>query len=389
MVEYKKEVISHTLNASIEGDIMIFGLNREKAVSAILRLIECQDNEVLQEVYTQIGDASAVSTSTVLKVWNKIEPLDALDDAELDELLRLCLAASKLDDYKSYCVEVDTSPIKKGYIETVTGPKAKVAAMQFLELFAEHIESIYHKDLCQLSYDEAVDGLSRLPNLNAMTLRKALTVARGYCKYCVDKGEFKGKAINSFKDISISDVPIDVWVMKHIAKDPEDLVYRIQNTISINSGYIAPIALVLAWMKFSLDECIAIGVKDVNLFDKTICGRPIPDAMMPIVVSHINVTCDGDDGFLLRKTQGRKKGLPYSKINVTSALNVMNGFSYGNAAMSSALYDLYRKETETGEITEQDFVKCFGLRSDTTSFRSYLKDKQRLYSVYKRIYWTP
>lgn len=367
---------------------MIFGLNREKAIDTISQLIDRQDNEILQSIYRQIKNTSVLTTTTVLKIWNRIESLGSLDDTELDELLKLCLSECKLGDYANYCVEIDTSPIKKRYIDTIGGAKAKIAVMQFLELFTEIIESVYHKDLCQLSYDEAVEGLSRLPNLNAMTLRKALTVARGYCKYCIDNGEFKGKAINSFKDISIEDVPIDTWVLKHIAKDPMDLVFRIQNIIPINCGYIAPIALVLAWMKFSLDECIRIKIKDVNIFDKTICGISIPEAMVPIVVSYTNVSCDNESNFLLKKTQGRKKGAPYNKINVTSALNVMNGFSYGNAMMSSALFDLYKKENELGKVTEQDFVECFKLNPGTTSFRSYLKDKQRLYGVYKRIYWT-
>lgn len=368
---------------------MIFGLNREKAKDTISGLIEFQDNEILQKIYRQISGTGALSTSTVLKVWNKIEPLDSLDDVELDELLKLCLAASGIGDYESYCVEIDTSPIKRGYIETIDGPKAKVAAMQFLELFTEVIESVYHKDLCQLSYDEAVEGLSRLPNLNAMTLRKALTVARGYCKYCVDNGEFKGKAINSFKAISVEDVPIDTWVMRHIAKDPVDLIARIENVIPIDGGYVAPVALVLAWMKFSLDECVNVREKDVDLFHKTICDKLIPEELIPIVVSYANGTFDGnDDSSFFKKTQKRKKGAPYDKANIATALKVMNGFSFGNAVMSSTLYDLYKMETDSGKVTKQDIINGFNLNPNTTSFNSYLKDKQRLYSAYKKIYWT-
>lgn len=365
---------------------MIFGLNREKAEDAIYRLIELSDNETLQKIYHNISDSNTLTTLMVLKIWNGIEPLSSLDDIELEELLRLCLTESKLGSYEDYCVEIDTSPIKKAYIETISGSKAKISSMQFLELFTEIIESVYHKDLCQLSHDEAVEGLSKLPNLSAMTLRRALAVARGYCKYCVDNGEFKGKAINSFKGISVADVPIDAWVIKYIAKDPVDLVSRIERVIPIDSGYVAPAALVFAWMKFSLDECTRIKEKDVDLFRKTICGKQIPEEMVPIIASYVNATFDGDDeGFFFRMR--RKKGAPYSKTYIATALNVMNGFSYGNAVMSSTLYDLHIRENDSGRVTKQDIIEGFNLNPTTTSFNSYLKDKIRLYSAYKRIYW--
>lgn len=369
---------------------MILGLNREKAKSAIYRLIELQDNETLQSIYRKISNGTPISTSTVLKVWNKIESLDSLDDDELEGLLKLCLSVSESGSYEEYCAEVDTSPIKKAYLETISGPKAKVAAMQFLELFTEKIESVYHKDLCCLSYSEAVDGLSRLPNLNTMTLRKALTVARGYCKYCVDNGKFKGKAINSFKNISVEDVPIDTWVRKHIAKDPADLVSRIENVISVDEGYVAPVALVLAWMKFSLDQCVEIREKDIDLFHKTICGVPIPEELIQIVVSYANATFVSDeDSFFLKKTQKRKKKTPCNKSYIATVLSVMNGFSYRNAVMSSILYDLHKKETIFGRVNKQDIVNMFDLKPDSTSFNSYLNDKRRLYDVYRKIYWTP
>lgn len=366
---------------------MIYKLDRARAVAYILKIISEKDDNVLQNMYRHFKDAGAIPQEEILKLWHGFTSVDTLKDKEIEELLQFCLSTSASNEYQDFLIEVDTSPIKIKYIDSIKNKKTQYAVRQYLEVFTEKIESVYHKDLCQLSKKEALNGLSNLPNASVASLRQALTVARGYCNWCIENHEFDGQANNIFKRIKVGDIPLEPWIKDNVVKDANELMARIENTIPINQGFVAPVAAALAWMGFDIETSTQLKNADVNIFDRNINGKKIPQELLPVFVSYSNSSdTDLDDPYLKRKRKKDKK-IPFRNVDISNIMKVFGSLNYGNIMLSSSLFALYEIEKKKGAVSQEDYVAIFGLNTSATSFLSYLKDKKRLYEAYKSVYW--
>lgn len=367
---------------------MIRDLNRGAAIEAISSVVKEQDDAILQEMYRYLE--GEIDQTDILLIWHGLKPLENLSDRAIRGILKFLESKGKIGEYLDFFVEIDTSPIKKEFLSSIENEKTRSMVASNLELLTENIESVYQKDLCQLSLSEAIDGLKNLPALNVSALNTILSSARKYCKWCEENGKFNNSAQNPFKKIKTRDIPLEPWIEKNVVKSPLELYLKINGVVPFDCGYLAPVVVVLAWMGFKNEECIRLKMEEVDLFDKTIKGKIIPDEFIPIIAAYYHFVEDmeSENGVFLRHHLiNRVFGRPFKNVDISNAFCVYQDLTFYNVRVSSQLYALYLAERAGIKLDQHKIAEMFDLNVSATDFISVVKNKQALYNAYKKVYW--
>ena len=381
---------------------MIYELNTEKSRAAIQYVISKQDDILLQKLYQYCGNNKLLEQGEVLKLWYGFEDIGSLQPIVLSEVLKFCIdhAGYDLGRYEDYLVEGNIEKIRSEYLETIKNTKTKYATVQWLNALDEVITNTTGVDLPQVSIDEAIDGMTKLPDVSVSSLRQALSIARSYCEWCLKNNKYDIKT-NPFKKISIDDIPLETWVERNVIRDVYSLSSMIKRQYPLDEGYLAPIAMCFAWMGFTDKEILQIKNEDVDKINGTVLGKPIPQPLRDIIFIYSNVdVVYRKNGFGVVRYEAQDIGLYIKRLSVKenkgklqlsdlrNAMTQVSWTSLNRIRISSVLNRLYQHEQKSGHLFEEDYAHAFNLNREATSFLARLKEKRLIYEAYKNVYYS-
>lgn len=366
---------------------MAYILKREEAIPAIESVIQRQDNELLQNLYIDSRLANILGQAEIFKMWHGFIPVSSLPDVALRQLLMACRL-----DYREYCERVDYSYLIDEYANTIDNQNTRYLTQNSIKNFAAKAEKEFFTDLQLMTREEAELLVDRfLADSSPSTLQRAVTKVSAFCDWCIEGDRFPG-AVNNFKKMKITYEP---WVQRSMVRDAYDLEKSFRQAgLVYQDGRPAPMLLALAWMGFNRAEVLDIQNEEVNLFEKTVRGRPIPQPFIEIFLSYNGGSYElllghnafemiqEDLGYWVKRQVRTPNG---NRFDDAALANVVfdTQFSYENIWLSGMMYRMYEYERDSSEsITDDQIASIFQTSTPGTCARYRL-----IYATYKKCFW--
>lgn len=366
---------------------MAYILKRDKAIAAIEETIKVQDNDLLQRLYADEVAVKKIGQAEIFKLWHGFIKTDSLPDESLD-----CLLTFFEYNHGDFHDFADFSHLIFEYAETIENENSRYLAQNSIKNFDKDAQRIFKKDLPQLTKDE-VEGLVdfSLTNSSPSTIQRAVKKVSAFCDWCI-KNDKIPNAVNNFKHIN--KLSYEPWVRKCLIKDDIALVSKFRERgLTYDEGRPGPLLLALAWMGFNRSEVLDIKNEDVDFFEKTVCGRSIPELFKEIFMRYdggVRVVAIGrtlyelqqeDLGYFVKRQVRIPNGQRFDDTALMNAVFDMP-YSYENIWLSGILYRLYVCEQNSGVLTDQQIRDTFQVTS-TAAFSRY----RQIYETYKKCFW--
>ena len=363
-------------------------LVRDNAIRAIEEVVANQDNDLLQRIYQDEAISKLIDQISIFKIWHGFSKVDDLSDDAIACLIDFLHFedTSKLFEY------VDYSYLYREYVDSIENKSTRYQTQQRLSKVVRGASAMFHKDLPEISRQEAVDiAEAMLADTSPTTIYRNILSASGFCEWCIANQKYPG-AQNGFKNLP--KVSVDNWVKQKLVKDDIALMIKIRSTIPLNEGYAEPVLLSLAWMGFSRQEVLKIKNEDVKILDMTVCDTPIPGSLMDVFYQYddgVRVAPCGkqmlewyqeDLGYYLKRLVCAPLGKPFDEAALAGSIS-KTGYTFENVSLSRQLYDIYHKELSTGEQTS-----ISGMASDMHVSENSVRDRYfEMYKSYKSLFW--
>lgn len=356
--------------------------NNER-VSAILAAMTNQDNAVLQNLFSQAAIAG-VSSSTIIRIWYRQADLARQPQKVIDFLYNTLVTDSQLE--RPSQEPVDLKFFRKNKLdfmddESVPASIRRRCSPLFDGLY--EIELVGNQDIAEMGHIHLAKAFEVLGHYNRKYIASALSSINQYLKWSVRSNRPTHECWRNGEMLVPDDVDTAEAMRQSCYRDAKMLREVINERIDIDNMQTAPPLAVLAWMDFDLEAALSIKNEDVDLVNKTICGRTIPEELFEIIKRYYLV---GDSfvmvgagngaqrqlhvedlGFFLKPRTIKPKRVP---VNASAAKNALssNGLSYKDIQMSSRYCRLH--EISVHRLpTEEDVCLIFGIDSNDKAWK--------------------
>jgi len=373
-------------------------LQKEKAVKAVEEAFSKKEDSFIKEMYDYGPVVSQVGRDDLLKVWSGISSVGTLSINEIDSILRFCLKKyPDIGRYDDFLSPLDVHQMYVEFANTIENKATKNVTKRWLREIGSRAEEMYGKDIFQLNRKECIEIISSLESNSGQTLRQAIPTARSYVRWVRENRGFD--TTQAFENLTAKHISFDPWVKKNVIKDAGELYSRIVDAISLDESYLGPVVAALLWMKFSLEDMLTIRNEEVQLKDKLIRGRKIPEELLYIFETYSQ--SDGrvvqfgireatmlleDMGFYLKRATETFKKNPLNVSDLRNSLSAIPNINPSMILTSSRLYDLFHLEAEKKVLNYSDFVRVFDLNTESSMLRYQVEEKMRIYDSYKSVF---
>lgn len=365
---------------------MAYKLKRDVAEKAILDVIAGQNNDMLQLLYMSAHVKKYVGQENMFKLWHGFIPVEDISDEGLNAL---CCAVGC--DFEDLHDEIDYSYLIDEYLDTLANENTRRSYSGKLRVIAFAANNVLHKDLQEMTREDARDlSEAMLDQMSFSTVESAAWTASSFCQWCIKNDKYPN-AQNNFTKLP----PIDVsaYVKRCIPQDDMDLTDRLARQIVFDEGEGAAPILMFAWMGFTRQEILDMRNEDVDFFNETVKGVPIPTAFTPALKAYtfaVDVGMRGnsayeyhleDLGFFVKRLVIHDTGARCDKVFLNNSVSHVD-LSFDNVATSGQFYRLYQREQQEGPISDKEFCELFGIKKQKTCYT-----KKQIYNTYKSLYW--
>lgn len=298
--------------------------------------------------------------------------------------------------------------LKEEYFNDVSDMSKKMLIKRF-ESFGDNIESIYGKDLNELTKEEFRIGLSNMNYKSYTTLRNEISQISKYIDWCILNLKIFNTS-NPLINFNAYSVNIDKTVKLYYIKD-EDTLLNIIHSSDCDIFEVEPSIACLKWLGLSNDQIINLEILDVDFLNNTVLGLSVTDKIMEVLKSHFETKCYKrskviyskhyrDNKFLCRFhcenwnkekkvnddliSNGIRKLIKTSKY--ANANNILTSSVY--ILESGKLFNLHLREVLNRDLTKEDFGDICKIKNEDGSIdANKLKDYMELYNSYNRVFW--
>lgn len=225
-----------------------------------------KDQELRRKLY-EYGEhwdiTGKLSRQTILQIWNGAR-LEQFDNETLRSLFEFLSFEFGLGHPSLYFGEneqilapVSASPQpfdrKEKYLETLPDGASKTYAVSAWKRIGKKVEPLFNKDLCEMSADELVSGLSDMEYTSQRTARNELDVVKRYVEWCW-KNDYLAPDCANIKRLRPKEIAVKRGLWLALIPSPDALqkiIYTTKNKDEINTDSVV---LCLYWLGFTLDE---------------------------------------------------------------------------------------------------------------------------------------
>lgn len=374
------------------------------------------DQSVLDEMYKH-GEASGkLSKSDILRIWNGSD-LSKFDEKTLRNLFEFLTVRFNLGNPALYFGAISSSrpdpePLKPTnkkelYLETIESDSSKTFAANVLKRVSEKIEPLFNKDLCELSADELIAGMSDMGYRTRRTVRNEMGAILKYLGWC-NKSGYYVPDFSNLQRVRADDIAIKRGMMTKLISSPAELREIINIVKSKDDINTDSVVLCLHWLGLTFEEICNLKSADVDLINNSIKNShfgeiKIPDELIDIFKNYAtteSVVCgkreffaDQTEYFLHRFVL--PKALNGEKIVDQRILVIVNSFkkeyeritgktlqiSGSNMFMSGVCWRLLQRENNGEDVNDK--VISYEARTETPAD---IAEYKKTYALFKEIF---
>lgn len=343
------------------------------------------DPDVLQDLYRKTQQSMHLTQSDIMKVWYGAKSLDSCSNEQLSELAAVLGIVSE----ENVALR---GGVKSDFIASL-GDAAQVKTKVFFENM-KNAENAHGCDLACMSKETLCEAISSLGYYNRGNARQAVVYPLNlYIKWRKEQG-MQNAPFWDTESITIEDIDISDAIRKKCVGSPEELFIKLKDAFPLDDGYMAPPALVLAWLGFTVPEMIDIEQGEVMNMSNTLRGRPVPPILRRILLGYartVEVKRDNrtanyyleDIGYYLKRVTVKPNGKRIAPHNVFNAVNLAGIPNVQDVMMSGHYYRLAEREKES-RITLEDVVAEFGLQG--RNWKTLALDRLTELQVFKSVF---
>lgn len=386
-----------------------------------------------QELFTALCDEreQSITMEQILKIWNGAEKFSSLNDSQLYSVYKVFLKyyPDRFESSESY-FDLDSgrnaenkqprfvNPERKTRYHQALKDSGKMCRFSGVRQAGTKIEEFFGKDLCELSCDEAISGLTHCEFLTAQMVRTNLDAIRAYIKWCRKEGII-GKEKTAFEKIKVDDIPLENAMSVNIIGNQDKLKEILETVTALDSGHIIIPAACLSWEGLSSKEYLELLDDNVDLVNGIIkVGKEEITIVGTILemLRYYKAACTGDvvitrgamsavyrkaemDTFIKRTvvaTGSKMADVPIKPIEISNFMHKASlkytditkerrQITDNNIRLFGRLYRLEQTELEQGKVSDDDFIREFKLPLSKTNLATDIKDYKRLYQAYRTV----
>lgn len=387
-----------------------------EAIKIMEGCITKADQGVLDEMY-EYGEATGkLSKSDILRIWNGSD-LSKFDEKTLRNLFEFLTVRFNLGNPVLYFGATsnnrsDPEPLKPTdkkelYLETIESDSSKTFAANVLKRVCEKIEPLFNKDLCELSADELIAGMSDMGYRTRRTVRNEMGAILKYLDWC-NKSGYYVPDFSNLQRVRADDIAIKRGMMTKLISSPaelQEIINKVKSKDDINTDSVV---LCLHWLGLTFEEICHLKSADVDLGNSVIKNPhfgeiKIPDELIDIFKNYAvteSVVCgkreffaDQTEYFLHRFVL--PKALNGEKLGDKRIPVMINAFkreyeeatggkfqiSGSNMFMSGVCWRLLQREDSGEDINDQ--VISYEARTETLAD---IAEYKKTYALFKEIF---
>ncbi|MPM11458.1 hypothetical protein SDC9_57802 [bioreactor metagenome] len=373
------------------------------------------DPELLKELY-RFGEVTGkLSKPQILQMWNGVR-LNNFDTTVLEALFEFLSHKFNIGEITEYfeskrqtvvTSDSETLERKEKYLATLDDNNRSFE-VSVLSRAMKNIESVFHKDLCEMNNEELLAGLSNMGYINLRAARNDLVIIRKYVDWCSRSGYF-APATNSIGDINVNMIGVKKSIRDKIVPSPEKLRDIIDITKDKDEFSTDVVVIILYWLGLTLEEICELKDSEVDLIGGRIQNNyfgsiPIPTILIKYLRNYIQTDVIYTDNitrvvmpseyfikkFVIRGSSDHNNRLGLGRIKVLptefkSKFKNQTGdelkLSGKTLQLSGACWRIYQRELNGEDITD----KILQYESRISSYLSTIEFR-RTYNLYKELF---
>lgn len=365
---------------------------KDMSIKKLQRIIDSGKQSILDKLYLAADQSSVLDRLLVSQLWYKTKPLTECSEEQIEALLQ----AAELDQYDQ---------LREDYFAYAEENVPLGYRSRLKKIFQTANE--LKPELGPLEETDA-NGIAKiLETMKIQTcegIRLHLVSINAYGQWLESTGHPAGQSLGMLKPrYIIKNVPLEPGMKARCVGSPKDLYQAISQNYQLGTGNKGPIAFVLAWLGFTVQESIGIKVDEVDMDNHTIRGKKVPDELWPVVSTYINVTVEigsysvtdmGAGGVLRTRTFSFAKsdmlikntrGSKVTANAVQTQVQDMPGLTLGDVWLSGRYYELYELDL-AGGLDDKAITEVFDVKQTQAQFKQRIANIIREYTAFKSVF---
>ena len=308
--------------------------------------------------------------------------------------------------------ELFNRPIKEKYFDTLPNNASKKNIINTFIRLSIECESMFNKDLYEMTSDELSVSLSMLDITSYSTLRQIMSFIIDYIDWC-QATRITAITNNSARNVEIYDIDIKKSLLKSFIKDEQSLIEVIETVYDLNDLSYMPVVLCLFWMGFDVANLFELKDSDVDLSSGFVKFKKrkfkIPNTFIEVFKKYLSVD-EGSSQIYDSKHRTKYKEKtdkyikricfepnkifekPINRIVINSQLmnfrrkyfeETQANVDYGSSSirLSGKFFRIYQFEKQGRQL---DLKKELGGKTNSATI---ISDEIQRYRVYKNVFW--
>jgi len=381
----------------------------KKTIDDVNRIFASADEQLLLDLSKYGEKTGRLSVASILRVWNGVSA-DKLPTSDLDALIEFLQGKYGKEflvcKNSLYDKEINK---KQKYLLLIQNQAKRAAERSLLNRVHENIESVFKKDICELTAEELSAGFSNMGYNSKRVAANDLSMIKHYLEWCYKEGYYV-PAYSAINQISIDDIGIRGGLRNSIVPTPEDLANKIVVVKQNDSRYNDVMVICLFWMGLIFDEIYDLRIDDVLIddcailnpyFEKVIIPEPLVPFFKAYIESQFSQSSDAESTtdksrYFIQQYVKRSDGSSDGRMHPQRIRVLVNEFKnkYNNISndkidiappillTSGACWRIYQQE-QSGLFIDDDLIRYEARITSSAQIRDF----KEVFKQYKEIFF--
>lgn len=363
----------------------------QKLIDEISCIIKCGLEDDRRKLFQIAQSSKIIDPGFALRLWYEQIKVEKCNNDQLREVAKAWIKGYRPEDQ-----DYSDDP-KAGFLDSMPYHPHKSAYTQNIFKRFEPFENKHNLDVSMFDRDDAIQMLRELRLKSRDQVSRVLSTLSQYSKWRRSRGMQIGEAFVGEGRIMPRDIGVEDGETSQFIKSAEELSERIE-TEAYCLEDVAPVAICLAWMGFTMKEMVNLRNEDVNVFGRDVKSVLIPAELIQFFELYeevdekevvggfgARVRYREDLGYFLKRWVSKPSLKRMTEVTVRDSFKQFESMTYTSVRLSGIMHRLYLREQLNGRLTQDDFIEICQLSKESRTSKNIVENKMFVYAEYKKI----